>query len=223
MKQETHTKPVLGIVNGGMHYHIDSIDREPLKGFFDQVIYLRDLPQFDLSELDILILPCRTNPHYLALHQSQFLAFMRRGGTLVAMGDTRPDMWLDEVSYRPVMTNFWWWLQEGADLGVEMSRKDHSINRYIGKKEATYHLHGVFAPLADNQQMLIKTKEGECLLFEDTSSYGTGRLVATTLDPFFHHGGFFMPATTQFLLGFLPWLIDSSQPASAGEKQEEMA
>jgi len=202
-------KPVMGIVNGGMHYHIDSIQREPLKDFFDVEIYLRDLPLHDLSKLDILILPCRTNPHYLALHDTQFLQFMAQGGTLVAMGDTRPDMWLKNVHYRPVETNFWWWLTEGADLGVEMSTKDHSINKYISKKEATYHLHGVFEPLAENQQMLIETKEGGCLLFEDTLSYGKGRLVATTLDPFFHHGGFFMPATTQFLLGFLPWLNDS--------------
>lgn len=139
---------------------------------------------------------------------------------LVVMGETRPDLWLKDVHYRPVETNFWWWLEEGADLGVKMSTTDHGINHYISKKEATYHLHGVFAPLAENQQMLIETKEGECLLFEDTVSYGNGRLVATTLDPFFHHGGFFMPATTRFLLGFLPWLIDSSQPVPLEKELE---
>jgi len=29
------------------------------------------------------------------------------------------------------------------------------------------------------------------------------------LDPFFHHGTYFMPAATRFLDGFLPWLRES--------------
>ena len=32
-----------------------------------------------------------------------------------------------------------------------------------------------------------------------------GRLIVSTLDPFYHHGSNFMPATTRFLDGFLPW------------------
>ena len=31
------------------------------------------------------------------------------------------------------------------------------------------------------------------------------RLIVSTLDPFYHHGSNFMPATTKFLDGFLPW------------------
>jgi hypothetical protein len=33
-----------------------------------------------------------------------------------------------------------------------------------------------------------------------------GRMVVTSLDPFYHHGSHFMPATTRFLDGFLPWV-----------------
>lgn len=35
---------------------------------------------------------------------------------------------------------------------------------------------------------------------------GTGRLIASTIDPHTHHGRRFMPATTRFLNGFYPWL-----------------
>lgn len=215
MTYSSGNKPVVGLIDGGMHYHIDSFEREPLKDFFDQIIYLRDVPLHDLNVLDILIIPCRTNAHWLGLYSNQLQAFMKQGGTLVAMGETFPDMWLPDIGFRTVETNFWWWLEEGADLGVAMSDPTHKINNYLGKADATYHLHGVFSPLAPNQKMLIETKQGECLLFEDTVSYGPGRLVATTLDPFFHHGAFFMPATTRFLLGFLPWLIDSHQRSDA--------
>ena len=90
-----------------------------------------------------------------------------------------------------------------------MSTTDHSINQFISKDAATFHLHGAFEPLAPGQVPLIETKDGECLLFEDTTRFAPGRLVATTLDPFFHHGLFFMPAATRFLEGFLPWLAES--------------
>lgn len=201
--------PRIGLVDGGMAYHFDSYDRPPFKGAFDRIIYLRDLPLADLSDIDILIIPCRTNPHWLSLVTLQLQAFMRSGGTLAVMGETRPDTWLPDVGYAPIETNFWWWLEEGADLGLRMCAPGHSVNDYISREAATYHLHSSFTPLGKNQVSLIETREGESLMFEDLKSYAPGRLVATTLDPFFHHGQFFMPATTEFLKGLLPWLKDS--------------
>lgn len=207
-------KPIIGIIDGGMHYHHDSIEREPLKQYFDKVIYLRDIPMHDLSELDILIIPCRTHAHWLGIYAEQLKKFMLQGGTLVVMGETFPNLWLQDIGYRAVETNFWWWLEEGAELGVKMSDTKHNINNFISQQDATYHLHGVFTPLAPNQKMLIETKQGECLMFEDVATYAPGKLIATTLDPFFHHGAFFMPATTRFLVGLFPWLVDSFQSSS---------
>lgn len=43
-----------------------------------------------------------------------------------------------------------------------------------------------------------------CLLYDDRVS-APGRLIVSTLDPFYHHGSHFMPATTRFLDGFLAW------------------
>lgn len=201
--------PVMALIDAGTAFHFDSYDRPPLKGNFDRILYLRDLPRADLSDVDILIIPCRTNPHWLGMNRALFIDFMRAGGTLMVMGETRPDTWLDDVGYAPMETNFWWWLEEGADLGVHMCAEGHSINAHISKKEAQYHLHATFTPLGKNQQSLIATKEGESIMFEDKTTYAPGRLVATTLDPFFHHGQFFMPATTEFLKKFLPWLRES--------------
>lgn len=212
-------RPVVAIIDGGMSYHDDSINREPLRQYFDEVIYLRDLPLHDLSRFDILIIPCRTNTYWLTPMSDQLQDFMRGGGTLVAMGETFPDRWLPDIGFRAMETNFWWWLEDGADLGVKISDPDHPMARHVTREAATFHLHGVFTPLHPNQKMLIETKEGECLLFEDTASYAPGRLIATTLDPFFHHGWFFMPATTDFLVGFLPWLIESTATAPAEDRR----
>ncbi|MCR6636674.1 hypothetical protein [Devosia sp.] len=212
-------KPIVAIIDGGQHYHHDSITREPFKDFFDHVIYLRDVAKTDLSAFDILIIPCRTNAYYLAPLSGQLQAFLRGGGTLVAMGETFPDTWLPGIGFRSMPTNFWWWLTPGADLGLRMTDPSHAICRYLGKDDVTFHLHGAFEPLHPNQKSLVETSEGECQMFEDVISYAPGRLVATTLDPFFHHGAFFMPATTRMLAGMLHWLIDTE----AERKSEKAA
>jgi len=41
-----------------------------------------------------------------------------------------------------------------------------------------------------------------------------GQMILTTLDPFYHHGSHFMPATTRFLDGFLPWLRENFAAAA---------
>jgi hypothetical protein len=209
------SRPVVAIIDGGQHYHHDSISREPLQPFFDHVVYLRDVPATDLSVFDILIVPCRTNAYWLAPLSGQLQAFMRGGGTLVAMGETFQQTWLPDIGFRAMPTNFWWWLEKGADLGLRMSDPDHAIGRYLTRDDVTFHLHGAFEPLHPNQKSLVETRDGECQLFEDVTSYAPGRLVATTLDPFFHHGAFFMPATTRMLLGMLPWLIDTEAERKA--------
>ena len=69
----TDIKARIGIVDGGAAYHIDSFERPPFDGYFDRVIYLRDIPLADLSDLDVLIVPCRTNPHWLGVVSEHLL------------------------------------------------------------------------------------------------------------------------------------------------------
>jgi hypothetical protein len=53
--------------------------------------------------------------------------------------------------------------------------------------------------------LLRDDASGRAVLYEDRVST-PGRLIAMSLDPFYHHGCNFMPATTRFLERFLPWL-----------------
>jgi hypothetical protein len=70
--------------------------------------------------------------------------------------------------------------------------------------DATWHFHGYFAP-PPGARSLIDLVGGGSILYDDTESYG-GRAIVTSLDPFYHHGSHFMPATTRFLDRFLSWL-----------------
>lgn len=202
-------KTKLAAIDAGFYYHYHSLREEPFAHFFDDIIYIRDVPLRDLTEFGTLIIPCRTNAYLLAPLSEQFQNFMKEGGRLVVMGETFPDRWLPDVNFTGMNTNFWWWLEEGADLGVQIVDKNHPMSAHVTKQAATWHLHGTLDPLNENQKSLIATKEGECLMFEDTTTYGDGRLIVTTLDPFFHHGSRFMPATTVFLDKFLTWLSKS--------------
>lgn len=202
-------RPVIAAIDGGLYYHYQSVYKPPFDHYFEDVIYLRDVARTELCHFDVLFILCRTNPEYLLPLSEQFQEFMDFGSTLVVMGETFPNQWLPHIHFKPMQTNFWWWLEDEADLGVRISDSNHSIAKYITKEAATWHLHGTFSPLQSGQKSLIETNEGECLLFEDVETYSPGRLIATTLDPFYHHGSHFMPATTQFLDRFLRWL---SQP-----------
>lgn len=72
----------------------------------------------------------------------------------------------------------------------------------IGKPEVTWRLHGHFDP-PEGAEVLATDRDGLALFYVDDVST-PGRLVVTSLDPIYHHGSHFMPATTRFLDRFLP-------------------
>nr|WP_321523916.1 hypothetical protein [uncultured Cohaesibacter sp.] len=201
-------KKSIAAIDGGFSYHHQSLRCEPFAHFFDEVIYIRDVPLTDLTQFETLIIPCRMNAFHLAPLSEQFQSYMKAGGRLVVMGETFPDRWLPDVNFTAMDTNFWWWLEKGADLGVRIVDTDHPMSAHVTKEAATWHLHGTLDPLTKNQACLIATQDGECLMFEDVSSYAPGTLIVTTLDPFYHHGSHFMPMTTVFLDRFLNWLSE---------------
>jgi hypothetical protein len=54
--------------------------------------------------------------------------------------------------------------------------------------------------------MPVPTDDGAAVFYVDRVS-APGTLIVTTLDPLYHYGAHFMPATERFLDGFLPWLV----------------
>ena len=53
------------------------------------------------------------------------------------------------------------------------------------------------------------------MYLDRVSSNGT--LLMTTLDPTYHYGSYFMPATERFLDGFLPW-VPAAETAQGGRR-----
>jgi hypothetical protein len=192
---------MIAALHGGSAYHCEALEGPRYAGLFDRLIRPEALDAAALDGVSALVVPCRTHPLRLAPHKALFDAFMAAGGVLVAMGETFQDEWLDGVVLYPVPTNFWWWLEPGADLGVTLAAPDHPLLAGLGKRDVSWHLHGWYEtpPMA---QTLLGDESGRPILYVEPR--GQGRLVVTSLDPFYHHGSHFMPATTRFLDRFLP-------------------
>ena len=191
----------MAALDGGTYYHQRTLHEPPFAPFFDATLYVRDAPNADLEHFDILFLPCRLNADLLCPLGGRLAAFMAGGGTLVAMGGTYPERWLSGLDATPVDTNFWWWLDPDAELGVRTTGQG-GLGDYLDREALTWHVHG-FYTLGPGQLSLVEA-DGACIMFEERR--GAGRLIATSLDPCYHHGSYFMPATTRCLEGLLPWL-----------------
>lgn len=193
----------LAALDSGTYYHHRTLYEDRYRDTFDEVIYARRLGETDLSGIDVLLVSCRTDPSLLVPHREKLKGFLEAGGTLVAMGSTGPHQWLDNVSWTDTPTNFWWW-KEGSSLGLECVAPDHPLFSAITLKDATWHYHGFFEPPPGARSLIDVDGRGS-ILYEDRATT-PGTLLVTSLDPMYHHGSHFMPATTRFLDGFLPFL-----------------
>ena len=87
---------------------------------------------------------------------------------------------------------------------MRIAAPDHALFEHLAQRDITWHLHGWFE-VPPGAEVLAVNGEGQPILYIDEVTT-KGRMVITSLDPFFHHGSHFMPATTRFLDGFLPWV-----------------
>ena len=202
----------LALVHGGSHFHLQTLEDPAVVAHQPDFHYLADLQPGDLDDVMTLILADRLHPELLRKHAAEFLAVAERGGTLVVLGENAAHTWLPGVTWSPRPTNFWWW-RTGEDPLIRTRSHDHESWKYLTTKSVIWHHHGLLHTDADVVPLLISEEpdaEGNpcdagMMLFEDTTST-PGRIIATTLDPTYHHGNNFMPGSTRFLYALLRWV-----------------
>lgn len=193
----------IGVIYSGTSHHIRSYKTGEFAKHISKIIPVRNLATASFDDIDVLIVPSQTNMNAFLPYKQRVEEFADQGGIVVSFGHQN-EQWLDEKwELRP--TNFWWWLEQDANSGLVLTGGEHDLfKNYITLADATWHQHGVYWP-GEGTETLVATEDGGSVLYIDrTKSKGTW--IITTLDPDFHYGHYFMPATERFLRGFLPWL-----------------
>ncbi|WP_319518665.1 hypothetical protein [uncultured Martelella sp.] len=191
----------LVLPSSGCYYHTRSLEGPRYASAFDVVTTPEALGE-SLRDDDTLWVPCRTPAQRMIAQRSVIDRHLAAGGTVIALGESLSHLWLPHVAFTQTPTNWWWWLEPGADLGVTIADPAHPLMAGMTNRDVTWHLHGWFEP-PTGAEVLVRDGEGRAIFYIDEVST-PGRMIISSLDPMFHHGSHFMPATTRFLDRFIP-------------------
>jgi hypothetical protein len=196
----------IAVVYSGNAPHKITFNTPKYKKYIEALIYLPDLAETDLSQFDVLYVPSQLNERMLLKNADKIRAFSEAGGIVCAFGP-QPWNWLPNQKWEDRETNFWWWLEKGADSGIRLTNGEHDLfKNYLTLADATWHQHGVYWPPVGCDTLISTVDGGSVLYIDKVSTNGTW--IITTLDPDYHFGSYFMPATERFLDGFFPWLAE---------------
>jgi hypothetical protein len=195
----------LAAVHGGSSQHHRTLTApQYARHLTGGLIYLPDLAETNLTGLAGLVIPERMHRGLLDRSADRVRALLDAGGTVIAFSGGEPIAeFLPGVRWEHRPTNYWWWLEPGAELGLRAPNPDHELFDRLSLRDCTWHYHGVLDP-PKGAEVLVTLASGESLLYVDQVSTA-GTLIVATLDPISHYGSYFMPATERFLDGFLPW------------------
>ena len=193
----------IAVIYSGHAPHYRTFHEPKYAQYIEKLIYFPEFEDTDLTPFDVLIVPSQLNSNLLLKNAQKIREFADNGTIVVALGP-QPWEWLPNQNWEDRPTNFWWWLEENANSGLVTKNADHEFFKYITLEDSTWHQHGVFWP-AEHATSLIATEDGGSVLYIDEHST-KGTWIITTLDPDYHYGSYFMPATERFLDGLFPWL-----------------
>lgn len=194
----------IGVIYSGNEAHYRTFHEPKISQFIEKLIYHPQFVATDISDLDVLVVPSQLNGELLMQGAQKIREFAANGGTVVAFGP-QPWEWIPEQNWENRETNFWWWLEKNAKSGLVLTAPEHVLFKdFLTLDDCTWHQHGCFWPTED-AEILIATEDGGAIMYDQKLATG-GRWIVTTLDPDYHFGSYFMPATERFLEGFFPFL-----------------
>ena len=197
----------IAVIYSGNAPHHRTFNEPKYRKYIKELIYFPDFLDTSLEGFDVLIVPSQLNEKLLMSAKGKIHDFAERGGIVVAFGP-QPWNWLPNQNWEDQETNFWWWLEKGAKSGLVLSSPDYDLFNYITLADATWHQHGVFWPVKGAQILIEKEDGGAVMYIDKVSTKGTWLI--TTLDPDYHFGSYFMPATERFFDGFFPWIAEGN-------------
>jgi len=197
----------IAALDSGTAFHIVSLSKDPFNKYFKKILYLPKLQAKQLEDIDILIVTCCSSWEQLEKKKDIFYEFLKRGKTLVVLGRNQTKLWLKDIEEVELPFNFWWWLDKKNKIDLKILKPNYPLFEHIKLEDMAWHYHGGFEVPKNAINILEEEKTRKSIFFELKKYYG-GRLIVTSLDPFYHHGSFFMPNTTKFAFALLNFLED---------------
>ncbi len=197
------------LIHNGLPQHL--ICLRDYGRFIDRAVYFPDLMRDDVMGSGAVVIACRSDNDRVSEHRQLFRDYLDAGGFLIVMGGVRADIIDPRIGFAPTESGqFTWFMQPNPDSGHRVRTPEHGLHRYLGVANMQWHRHGHYLkPESADSVVELCRPHGEervgDVLFDDRRGFA-GRLMATTLDPHLHHGGYYIPAATRFLNGFYPWL-----------------
>ena len=196
-------------VHPGTYYHIESLEGSRYRGMFDALARPEDLGDIDLGAFDAILVPCRTPASRMTPHKRLLADFLDAGGYRHRNRREREPVLA--AGYQLFAAGHQFLVVAGRRApisGCASSSPSIRCSKRIEQGDLTWHLHGWFeAP--EGAEVLAVNGDGKPIFYigrgddrrPDDSDHAS--------IPFYHHGSHFMPATTRFLDGFLPWLRET--------------
>ena len=189
----------IAALDSGTQYHLISLHRAPFKKYFHKIIYLPELQPDDLNDVDTVLVTCASPVGQILAHSGILLDFLAQHKTLVVTGRNGAELWLPGVERVDLPFNFWWWLDKVHNsIDVQESDSAHPLFQYITFEHMIWHYHDGYRLLPNGHSAVEHKTIRNAHIFQTVDEYEGGRLVLTALDPFFHHGNFFMPNASRF-------------------------
>ena len=200
----------IGALDAGTYYHRAALTDPAVARWLHRTCYLPELDAAALVDLDTLVVTCRTPPRRIRRIVPLLERFLAAGHTLVIMGETFPEEWWPHHRFVRLPVDFTWWRRPGGVSGLQFPDPSHPLFSHVALEHCQWHYHGGFE-VGSGATTVIGCREGHAVLLDDTACCAPGRVIATGLDPFYHHGAGFMPNATRFLHGLLGWLAEGAQ------------
>jgi hypothetical protein len=149
-----------------------------------RLIYIHDLSEEAIADLDALAIPFQSNQVLLEKKKEVIYRFLKKGKKVFVAGDSTA-YWLDaQWEDRPV--NNYWWVENPDRPPVSHTDQSHPIYAELKPRHACWHTHGAYTRIPEHARVIQKNGAGEVISWE-TTHYG-GTLFVTTLDPIVEHG-----------------------------------
>lgn len=187
----------LGVAYGGSLPERRVLEDPRFALWFAKHVYLPDLTDASLADLDGLYVPEGSNHRRLLAASGPVGRFLERGGTVLVFGD-HPVSWVPNLTweFRPAL----------AAPKLTADSVDLGYHDAVPLLDKIWHHHGILRPPA-GAQTLLWTEDGAGVLYLDRVSSG-GTILATTLDPMRHAGETCHPGASTYLELFLPWVVN---------------